>query len=1124
MAEDLPGMIPTAEDDNRDAWAVPGTQRHREIKDAEAQRSFGESIVAGFKESALNDFGNMVEQEGELILEEQGKSFDSLPDRLSMYGALIRGQRAGEAEDYSVHYEALTTGVPSQYHDEILDEPNLAAAERASARVREQLDRASVTARQHGLTPALGMIAGGFIDADAPLMLVTGGGYKAASVARQTMRASRAVGLSPTAALRASSATVGINAGMQSGVIVGAAQASIRETADWTMVADAALQGMVMGGALNSVLKGDVQLGVRAAQDELYSRMAKDDPSLTATGEVDVRNAERINPNDYAGQELVDSTAGARQVTPTVGAPSTPVTGVADNIKDMSQMMDNWHHDSDWGSYKTAEADEWWAKVALSGAFNVTTNNWRTLYTSKSTGMNWLLGNVFESPNGMGRGRYTAAAGEEMYLRRITQEFSADAEAAAKDWSRRNASGSKLMGPSQDALSKFNREVMLEMNDRAMGRTSAGRDPAVVKAADAYDRAGATSVNIAKGDAGDMAVDGFDNIPTRSGYSPYIHNGKKLLDLERQGVVTRKAVIDAYTQAYKMAGMAATKDAHAVAKAVVDRATAKGEDVNTNVIGILSGDGREWLHTALEGSGMSKVEVEGLMRRLTGEVEEKGKESFAKTRNDLDLSQTVRTEDGSELKLVDLLDNDMHKVWQRYARQMAGSASLARVGITNKAQIEDVIQTIHAQQRAIGEELVDGDMIRAMFSHFEGGPVKGWSKMSGRLEDGVVPEAALAKRMTNLALLGKLGLAQLAETGAAIAATGLENWFTRFQMETFKKQLSTDPTLLDDLAFITGNLGEDHKMFAEHLDLDDMNATDHGAFMRGVQRMSQKGTYYQGYVSGFNTVRGYQQRIAAGAVTDKLFKTIKAESDAGFNHIRDEGMRNRIRADLGLFDDDITALFDLVDAGVIEFRTENGKTFVDRINADTWDPETRRNFGSAITRSLNQIVQKSMAGEQDAWMHTTVGSLLTHLKTFPLQAMQKQVVRNARHSDAQALNTVLYGMATAGVAIMVKDAIDGRDRSMGDTAKAAFGYSNMTGWVPMMWDPTMTILGMEGARMNQYGVHSEMTPPTVAWANKAMRLPGAAFDKVTGTADYHDNQSLKALPFANVAGLSRMFD
>lgn len=1114
--------------DDPDAWATPNTPRGQEIARAKAQRSFRGNLIEGYKETALSETITFLGDETAPLIEEQGGTQGEVLSTLNAWSGLLMGDRAGGNEDYSEKYEKLTTGIPSQFHEEIIGEPNEDAAQRARARIVSQLQRANRSAMQQGLTPSLAMIAGSFVDIDAPLMLLTGGGFKAAAVSRKALQVSKAVGMSPKAALRSSSIAVGASGGLQSGLLVGAGTFGMRETADWTVVAELALSGMAFGAAMNPLVGGDLDVTIKAARDELHNRVATDHPDLTSYPEVLPAVAEPIGPSlkgeftapdgtklDNDDLSFGPSTVGAAQTQ----HPITPMAGnVSDDIRAWGASADQWRGKSDWKANKIAEDDEWWAKVAMSGMFNVTTNNWRTMYRSDSSVMNWLLGNVYESPNGLGRGRYTAAAGSEMYHRRITQKFVQPVEEATLDWARRNNAMWMGATPSRQGVAAFNREVQLELNDRLFGRTpQTPRDRAVIKAANAYDAAGVESIRVGKGDVDELAIDGFENITERSGYSPQIWNGRKLMELESAGVLDRKAVVDAMATAYRTAGMAASKDAHAVAKAVVDRAVASGSEIDTSLVSLLSGDGREWLNQSLERNGMSKVERETLMARLTGKVEERGQEGFTKSRNDIDISTPIQTKDGSDLKVVDLMDNNLHTVWQRYARRMAGSASLARVGITNRAHREQIIQAAQAQQRALGEEVTDGDMMRAMFSNFNGGPVHGYGKAFG-YDEGVAPVAALAKRMTNLSLLGKLGFAQLAETGAAIAATGYDNWLRRGVMSKVHSELAAgNKALLDDLAFITGDLGMDHKLFSEHLDMDDMNASDRGALMENLQGISQKATYVQSMVSGFNHVRGWQQRVTTAAMVDKIFRTLKSGGDT-------PEFRSRMWSDLGLNTDDLNHLHRMIEDGTIEFKTHNGHEFVNRINADKWDTDFQMVFGSAMTRNMNQLVQKSMAGEQDTWMSTTVGSLLTHLKTFPLQAMQKQFVRNMRHSDAQTLNTVWMGLATAGLAIAVRDGLDGKERTPAELAKTAFGYSNLTGWVPMVYDPTMTMLGLEDARINQYGPHSDYTPATVTYLNRTARLPGAAWDTMKGTDDYYDRQAMKALPFANLVGLHRLRD
>jgi hypothetical protein len=234
-------------------------------------------------------------------------------------------------------------------------------------------------------------------------------------------------------------------------------------------------------------------------------------------------------------------------------------------------------------------------------------------------------------------------------------------------------------------------------------------------------------------------------------------------------------------------------------------------------------------------------------------------------------------------------------------------------------------------------------------------------------------------------------------------------------------------------------------------------------------------------------------------------------------------LERRALLDFGLDRSTMDYIETLIQNGTIEIRTTGTHKYVHRLNMDQWDADMADEFGAGITRSVNQQVQKSMAGEQDVWLHTEAASLLMHLKTFPMQAVSKQFARNMRFMDQQNWATLGMGMATAYVAVSVRDAIDGRDRSTFERAKAAFGYSNMTGFVPMVTDPAMTALGLEDYRFNQYGPHSEASVAALDVGNRLMRVPGAIGDYASGDANGYDRQAMLALPFANTLGLSRIW-
>ncbi|MDG1313995.1 MAG: hypothetical protein P8P29_00545, partial [Flavobacteriaceae bacterium] len=481
--------------------------------------------------------------------------------------------------------------------------------------------------------------------------------------------------------------------------------------------------------------------------------------------------------------------------------------------------------------------------------------------------------------------------------------------------------------------------------------------------------------------------------------------------------------------------MAVGKDADAVASAVLRRAELRDADIDTSVFTLLQGDGRDFLRDSLEMAGVRGPEQEAIMTRLAGAAEDRGKQSFAKSRNDVDMQEPIVTEDGSELMIVDMLSQDLSGDWQRYTRSLAGSAALARQGITSRAKRSEVISAAQAEQRAVGEDVMSSQQLEAMFTNFDGGAVKGWSGMDPNKapeSQGMLP--VIMKRMTNLAWLGKMGFTQLGETGAVMAQVGLKNWMRRGVMQNFDATLRAGgKELLDDLAFITGEIGMDHKLFAEHLSLDELSSLDSMPFASKLDRNLSNLSYAQGYVSFFNSMRGWQQKTASLGVSDKVFRTLRDSMESGTE------LSDAVKArfwDIGLDAEALQRLEGLISDGTIEFSPDG---FVNRLHIDRWDGDLADVFGASITRNMNQVVQKSMAGESDAWMHTAMGSVLSHLKTFPMQATQKQLVRHFRHNDPEAYATLGMGLATAGVASMVRAALDGKsgEMSMEDHAKRA---------------------------------------------------------------------------------------
>ncbi len=580
------------------------------------------------------------------------------------------------------------------------------------------------------------------------------------------------------------------------------------------------------------------------------------------------------------------------------------------------------------------------------------------------------------------------------------------------------------------------------------------------------------------------------------------------------GRVTREAMEKGLERAYRNAGMSRSKDADAVAKAVLRRAEANDIDMDTNLANLLNADGVDFLRRALRDDGVDESSINGIVDRLTRDRKKTSQEGYTKKRNSIDIGTAIDTEDGSDLAIVDLLSNDVHGDWQRYTRSVSGAAALARNNIRNRRERAEVISAVQAEQRALGEEVTDARELQAMFSAFDAGATKGWSKLAGGgdpADAGAL--AATLKRMVNLAWLNKLGLTQLGETAAVMSQVGMVNFWKAGMEPIWNKAMRENrEQVLQEMSYTNGKIGYEHKWFAEHKNLDEMSDLHKGDLLSKIANATAKPSFIQGYISMFNTIRTWQQKTAALGMANKVFLTIRDRMDnGGLTDLE----KARFWGDFGIDDNMLFDFENMIRDGKVEF-AEDG-SYVNRLHMDKWDDQLAENFGSSITRNVNQTVQKAMSGETDTWMHSGWGSIMTQLGTFPMVAVQKQFVRNFRHGDPQAIGALVSSMSTAMVASYVKSAatIGDREMSVKDHAKRAFQYSNMTGFIPMGYDPLMTAIGLDDYRINQFDDHHTIMPPSLAWLNDAKRLPGAVAKTVTGNGDYSTKRALRTLPFSN---------
>jgi hypothetical protein len=766
---------------------------------------------------------------------------------------------------------------------------------------------------------------------------------------------------------------------------------------------------------------------------------------------------------------------------------------------------------------------------------NIMPSDFARLMNSGSSVLQMLAYDVFENASGIVRNGRSGARIMEHYQRTMGAAF-ANFEDHFTEWASGKGMGFMERNWNTDARDQFNRLVANEMQaryyDGPAGQMGRQIEPSVAKAADALDLTFAREAEIMKGRVGEMPVKGAEKLTGKSGYMPQRWSGQNIQKLINAGKLhddVVNAIAEGYTKTHPTMRL---EDAKTYADAVVSFATHTNTGINTNLVGMLQADARVELEAILQRQGVPAAEIDRFIDRLKGLAEEKGAPGQTKGRLDIDLRGVA----SNGINLMDLVDTDFARFVPQRIRRSAGASALARKGIDSRTTWNAMVDAALSEQQANGPSIksgtkitdrlrdqldadkpVDREYMDNLYSYFAG----------GHIGQGMSPMYARLRKLTNLSLLNQLGLTQLAEFGPQIAAVGLESWFSHLS-DGIKAQLGKATSQLNkDLEHFNIFVPEERLFRDDRMhELDRASPQTANGLLADVihhgDRLLNKAQRIQGYTSGFYAVRNIQQRLTMTSGTDKLMQ-----------HFRNGGIISDDRLwDMGLGDRNIlNSIKQYVDNGTVQFDAK-GNTIA--MNFDKWKPEDVEQFSMTMNAYTNQMVQRAMAGESSMLFHKDgLAGLFFHLKSFPLLAIEKQVLRNTRIMDTESAMQFMYGLVTAAAVYSARQTINGRtDRlTMSDIAKGAFGYSNFTGWIPMWSDPLAAMLGMDSLRMGGYtplyGQNQILAiPAAFTTIDRQLQLPGAIKNTILNLGpSSSDLNALTAIPLiGNAYGFSLMFN
>lgn len=667
----------------------------------------------------------------------------------------------------------------------------------------------------------------------------------------------------------------------------------------------------------------------------------------------------------------------------------------------------------------------------------------------------------------------------------------------------------------------YHRAVLAEGQARMYDPPGTVRNiPQYIKdAADARDAFWRKEIEQANGLAGESARFGWKGIRERAGYSPQKLNADKVNKVlttlnARFGKNSRKMLNSIIAKAYMAADPnIVLKDAQIWATATVDNALMKNTAGGTNLIGILMDGGPEALFRVLERNGVAKNEANRLIDTLISRGKEKGREGHLKRRLDIDLRGTI---DG--VHMMDLFDTDLLQQHNRRGRQSAGMGALARIGIDSRKSIQEMKDTILAEQAAKGpraapgvgvrekvEDFLDGpqeitgDDIDAMFSYFTGDPIMG----------GMSPMYSRVRKMTGLALLNQLGLTSAGEFGVLWSAYGLTHFLNELPAAVKQAWKDKGSPLIEDLHAIDTLIPEERlRPDGGQYELDKLNISDAQDFMQKVDNGLNQALHLQAKLSGFNLVRRVQQNMAAHLFTARLFEGMRGQ---GMKTTRTPFSPERLK-DMGIESaNDIARVNRMASAAQFD---ANGKFTT--IDFAQWTDQDLQWYKRRLYNATDKYVHLARAGETSYWFHKDgLASLFFHLKSFPLTAMAKQAYRNARIGDEETLHAFLFGLATSAMVYGSKQVINNRPENLEPMklAQGAFNYSNFTGWMPMWGSPLMALMGVDSGDNGRGNDGFFAVPAAMSVAQRLADIPGIpGRTLLNGGYTNRDVRALQALP------------
>jgi hypothetical protein len=670
-----------------------------------------------------------------------------------------------------------------------------------------------------------------------------------------------------------------------------------------------------------------------------------------------------------------------------------------------------------------------------------------TLGNSKSFVVRGLNHMLFESAQG-GKARGLTASGvAESNKRqilgaargRLGEGFSQHLD----DFAKGNPKESARLSFDPVFKSDFHKQVMMKVENPTL-EVSEAITNAADGVRDLYKKAAEISKNSGR--------QGFQNLKVRDNYITKVVNPtlyKRLVAKSGFGIKKAKQLIP---KGYQEGFYKLNKEA---ADRLADARHIQLTEGNLTMRGALSKYGTanvDQMKKDLKAAGVDDDIIEDLLENTLAKDLEQGISNRAKKSLDPSLTSEI---DG--VKLVDIIENDLGKMTEGYARETAGEAALAQVvGAKTVGQMSKILRL--AEKALVNAGMTEKRIAEEMQMLQDGVDMLLGKSINKEAGSPLVTNLSRLRDFTGLLRLQNMGLASFPETARAITSYGLGavleavpnlGIFSSKGLRGGKMSGKMTRADLEELDEIMSYYGDDwalHDQSIRYESFEDIGQT--GKLTQLIDTAMAQGRRLQGVTSGFRAIQGAGEKIALRSLSSRMKnQLLYGKKPLKQWQINDAGWSKTVSSKFEKVDgvmQKVTTTSDFMDDVSVWMKanpkkaTVNGRE-IDVFNFENMPADMQQRLQVGMQRLVYRDMQRMNVGETSTFMNKWLGQTLFQFRGFPLASVAKQLVHDVKADKMHAANTLMVSAGMAYMAMGVNSALKSVGREDGYMEK------NMTG-------------------------------------------------------------------------------